>query len=65
MPEGVTDPELRALYLERAELEGAVADLRERRDTMEEAAYEARLEELLVELALVSRAIREAGGGGA
>ena len=64
VPADVTDPELRQLHLRRAELERQVADLRDRRESMEEEAYEARLEELLVELALVSRRIREAGGGG-
>ncbi len=57
-------PELRALYARRTELEAQVAALRGRRDSMEQAAYEAELERLLVELATVGRRIRELEGGG-
>ena len=56
-------PELRALHARRTELEGEVAALRARRDSMERAAYEAELERLIVELATVSRRIRELEGG--
>jgi hypothetical protein len=63
VPAGVTDPELRQLYVDRAALEDRVAELRSLRETMEEEEYERRLEALLVELALKNRAIREKGGG--
>ena len=56
------DPALRPLVEQRQALEDQVAELRGQRDTMSESAYETRLEELLVELALVSREIRERGG---
>lgn len=55
-------PELRRLLEERAELEQQVAGLRARRGEMEAEAYDRRLEELLLELALLGREIREAGG---
>ena len=56
------DPSLRPLVERRQRLEDQVAALRARRASMSEAAYERELEELLVELALVSREIRERGG---
>jgi hypothetical protein len=58
------DPALRALIVERTRLEERVAALRARKDQMEPAAYERELEELLVQLALKNREIRERGGGG-
>ncbi|MGD2121701.1 MAG: hypothetical protein PVJ76_08150 [Gemmatimonadota bacterium] len=64
IPDSVTDPALRRLYQERAELEQRVIQLRALRGQMEEARYEQELETLLVELALKSREIREKGGGG-
>ena len=53
------DPELARLYEEREELEAHVARLRARKGEMEEEAYERQLEDLLVELALKARKIRE------
>jgi hypothetical protein len=56
-------PELRALYAEQERLEGELTALRGRRATMPEAAYEAALEALLVEVALNAQAIRRLEGG--
>jgi hypothetical protein len=56
-------PELRALYVEKDRIEAALAALRTRRADMTEAAYEAALEQLLVELALNAQAIRRLEGG--
>lgn len=56
------DPSLAPLVEQRQALEDQVAALRGRRESMSEAAYEEQLEALLVELALVSREIRERGG---
>jgi len=58
------DPELRALYERRAALERSVAELRAIRATMAPEDYEARLEETLLELALLNREIRGREGGG-
>ena len=58
------DPVLQRLLQERAHLEEQVAALRARKDEMEAATYELELEELLIELALMSRELRERGGGG-
>ena len=60
-----TDSALARLYRERAELEGRVAELRRRRSELEAAEYDRRLEELLLELALKTREIRDREGGGA
>ena len=57
------DPELRALYAERDRLEGAVADLRARKNSMDPTAYEAELEGLLLALARTNRDIRTREGG--
>lgn len=62
--EETSDPELRALLRERAALEERLARLRSERDAMDGAAYDAALEEILVELALKDREIRERRGGG-
>ncbi len=56
------DPELAALYAETARIEAAIADLRGARESLPVEEYESRLEELLVQLALTGRAIREAEG---
>jgi hypothetical protein len=64
VPDSITDPDLLRLYEERAELERQVQELRALRGQMEEAQYEAELEELLVQLALKNREIRARGGGG-
>src|SRR5690606_33235195 len=53
------DPVLARLYEEQEALETRVAAHRLRRDSMDPAEYEAQLEELLVELALKGREIRE------
>jgi hypothetical protein len=58
------DSVLTRMYRERAELEGRVADLRRRRDSMDPDAYDRELEALLVDLALKSREIRAREGGG-
>jgi len=58
------DPVLRGLLTERTRLEERIASLRARKDTMEAAEYDQQLEELLVQLALKNREIREHGGGG-
>ncbi|MFC1660432.1 hypothetical protein ACFL3S_03050 [Gemmatimonadota bacterium] len=63
VPEGINDPELRGLYLEKADLERRVAELRALKSQMEESRYEQELEDLLVALALKNREIREKGGG--
>jgi hypothetical protein len=57
-----TDPRRAALYGEKRALEEAIAGLRLRKDEMSTEAYEQELEELLVELALVTRQIRELEG---
>lgn len=62
-PADVSDPELRRLMEEKAELERRIAELRGLKAQMEETRYEAELEELLVALALKNREIREKGGG--
>jgi hypothetical protein len=64
IPDGVTDPVLRRLYEERADLERRIGDLRALRGQMEETRYDRELEELLVAMALKNREIRERGGGG-
>ena len=53
------DPELQALYQERAALEARVDELRRIRGGTDPEQYERELETLLVELALKSREIRE------
>ena len=58
------DPELARLYQERTEIQSRIDAIRARRDSMEEDAYLAALEPLLVELALKNREIRAAEGGG-
>jgi hypothetical protein len=60
---GAGDSVLVTLYNEKRGLEERIATLRNLKDQMEEAAYEAELEELLVELALKNRAIREREAG--
>ncbi len=53
------DPELERLYRRKADLVQSVADLRGRKTELPRDDYENRLEELLIELALANRAIRE------
>lgn len=56
------DPVLKQLLTDRTRLEERIASLRARRESMEATDYERQLEELLVELALKDREIRERGG---
>lgn len=57
------DPELARLYRERGEIQGRIEELRELSGSMDEDVYLARMEDLLVELALKNREIQAAGGG--
>lgn len=57
------DPELARLYEEKSGLEQDIADLRGRKESLGTEDYENRLEELLIELALTNRAIRELEDG--
>jgi hypothetical protein len=57
-----TDPRVAALVAERAALEAQVAALRARKAILDEAAYEAELERLLLAIAGKTQAIRAAGG---
>ncbi|RMH21701.1 MAG: hypothetical protein D6701_02155 [Gemmatimonadetes bacterium] len=61
---GPVEPELRRLLDERAALQRRVDELRARRSEMSADAYDRALEEILVQLALVSRQIRQREGGG-
>jgi hypothetical protein len=56
------DPKLRALILERRELERRVESLRLLKDSMPAAKYTAELERLVTELALKTREIRTLEG---
>ncbi len=56
------DPKLRALYTERRELEQRVEALMLKKGGMDPARYASELETLLTDLALKSKAIRDAGG---
>jgi hypothetical protein len=53
------DPELAALRSQQRELQQAIADLRARKEEQDPEVYERELERLLLELARVSRTIRE------
>ena len=57
------DPKLRALYLERRDLERRVESLRLLKDGMPPAKYTAELERLVTDLALKTREIRTIEGG--
>jgi hypothetical protein len=57
------DPKLRALYLERRDLERRVESLRLLKDSMPPAKYTAELERLVTELALKTREIRTLEAG--
>ncbi len=65
MVAGTADSVLTGLYSEKEVIEQQIAALRTQRSEMDQEAYDVRLEDLLVELALKSRAIRarERGGG--
>ena len=56
------DPKLRALYLERRDLERRVESLRLLKDSMEPAKYTSELERLVTDLALKTREIRRLEG---
>ncbi|UCD24027.1 MAG: hypothetical protein JSW51_13510 [Gemmatimonadota bacterium] len=58
-----SDSVLAGLKSRQRELQQAISELRIRKDTMEPEAYESQLEQLLLELARVSQAIREREGG--
>ena len=58
------DPELARLYEERRQIQARITELRVLRDAMQEEAYMAVMEELLVELALKNREIRAKEGNG-
>ncbi len=53
------DPGLRALFTQQDALERQVAELRLKKDSMDAAQYEARLEKLLTDLALKTKEIRD------
>jgi hypothetical protein len=57
------DPVLARLYAERDEIQRQIDELRVVRDALPEEEYLARLEPLLVELALKNREIQQRGGG--
>ena len=56
------DPKLRALYLERRELEQRVEALKLLKSSMDPARYAGELEQLLTDLAMKSRQIKDSGG---
>lgn len=56
------DPKLRALYLERQDLERRIDSLKLMKGSMDPAKYEQELENLATELALKTRQIKDAGG---
>ena len=57
------DPVLARLYGERAAIQNRIEELRELSGSLDEDVYLARMEDLLVELALKNREIEAAGGG--
>ena len=57
-----SDPKVRALYLERRELERRVEALRLLKDSMEPGRYSSELEKLVTAIALKTREIRAAEG---
>ena len=59
------DPKLRALYIERRDLERRVESLRLLKDSMPPAKYTAELEKLVTDLALKTREIRTIEGAAA
>jgi hypothetical protein len=56
---GQADPELRALVTRRDALEERISALKATKDSSDPAKYEQELEQLLIDLSRVSRAIRE------
>jgi hypothetical protein len=59
---GVNDPRLAALYKERFALEGRIEELKKKRASLSGDAYDDALENLLLELAMKSKAIRAMEG---
>jgi hypothetical protein len=59
---GANDPRLAALYKERFALEGRIEELKKRKTSLTADAYDDALEDLLVELAMKSKAIRAMEG---
>jgi hypothetical protein len=57
-----SDPKVRALYLERREMERRVEALRLLKDSMDPARYSSELEKLVTDIALKTREIRTAEG---
>jgi len=57
-----SDPKLRALHLERREMERRVESLRLLKDSMDPARYSSELEKLVTDIALKTREIRAADG---
>ena len=60
--EALSDPKLRPLFEKRDDLERRIAELKGRKDEMEDAAYSSALQKLLIELALTQNQIDEAAG---
>jgi hypothetical protein len=59
---GANDPKLAGLYKERFALEGRIEELKKRKASLSTDAYDDALENLLVELAMKSKAIRAMEG---
>lgn len=59
LPAAANDPELAALLRRRRELESAAEALKQKKDAMSGPAFESAYEQLMLELAKVSRQIRE------
>ncbi len=57
-PVAASNPALAPLYAQRQRLEDSVASLRQRKATLDSAAYETQLERLLVDLATTTQEIR-------
>jgi hypothetical protein len=55
----LSDPEMKKLAEEKDAIDRQIAALRAKKNTMEEAQYDAQLEKLLTELALKTKAIRD------
>ena len=63
LPQALTE-ESRELALRRREIERRIDELRLQRDSLDEEVYLSELQDLMVELALVDRELREAGAEG-
>ncbi|MBI1746133.1 MAG: caspase family protein [Acidobacteria bacterium] len=59
---GVTDPQLKRLFAERREVENRIAALKARKSEMAAVQYQTEFESLAVQLAKLSRQIRQASG---